>query len=72
MEAPRRILEQALKMKPADKYIVIEGLLSSLDTPDRTIDELWATESEKRLSAYKRGKLKTFSFEEVFGKEIAG
>jgi len=54
-------------MKPADKYLIIEGLLNSLDEPDKTIDEIWAIEAEKRLKAYKEGRLKTVSYEEVFG-----
>ncbi len=68
MESPKSILSQALKMKPADKFIIIEGLLNSLDEPDKEIDEIWAIEAEKRLNAYKEGKLKTVSFEEVFGR----
>jgi len=47
--------------------MLIEGLLTSLDEPDKTIDEIWAVEAEKRLKAYKEGKLKTVSYEEVFG-----
>jgi len=42
--------------------------LKSLDEPDKTIDEIWAIEAEKRLNAFKAGKLKTYSYEEVFGK----
>ena len=67
METPKSILDQALKMKPADRFAVIEGLLNSLDEPDKTIDDLWAIEAEKRLKAYKEGKLRTVTFEEVFG-----
>jgi putative addiction module component (TIGR02574 family) len=67
MESPKNILEHALKMKPADKYLIIEGLLNSLDEPDKTIIEIWAIEAEKRLKAYKEGRLKTVSYEEVFG-----
>ncbi len=66
MNAPKVILEQALKMSPADKFGVIEGLLNSLDEPDKTIDEIWAVEAEKRLAAYKEGKLKTVSYDDVF------
>ena len=40
METPKSILAKALKMKPADKFIIIEGLLNSLDEPDKTIDEI--------------------------------
>ncbi len=42
MGNPKTILEQALKMKPADKFLLIEGLLNSLDEPDKTIDGIWA------------------------------
>ena len=38
-----------------------------MDEPDKTIDETWAVEAEKRLTAYKQGKLKTVSYEDVFG-----
>jgi hypothetical protein len=40
-------------------------LLNSLDEPDKTIDEIWALEAEKRLEAYKQGNLKILSCEEV-------
>jgi len=54
-------------MKPVDKYLIIEGLINSLDEPDKTIEEPWTIEAEKRLETYKQGKLKTLSYEEVFG-----
>lgn len=54
-------------MSPADKFIIIEGLLNSLDEPDKTVDEIWAIEAEKRLQAYKDRKIKTVTYEEVFG-----
>ena len=60
------ILEQALKLRPDEKLIIVEGLLKSLDAPDGKIDEIWATEAEKRLSAYRNGKLKAVPMEEVF------
>lgn len=66
METTRSILDHAINMRPADKFVIIEGLLNSLDEPDKTIDEIWAIEAEKRLMAYKEGNLKTLSYEEVF------
>ena len=69
MNAAKNLLEKALRMTPSDKYIIIEGLLNSLDEPDKNIDEIWAIEAEKRLRAYNAGKLKTTSYEEVFGEE---
>ncbi len=67
MENPQAILEQAMRMRPADKFLIIEGLLNSLDEPDQNIEEIWALEAEKRLKAYKEGKVKTLSYQEVFG-----
>ena len=67
MGTPKSILDQALKMRPSDKFVIIEGLLNSLDEPDKTIEEIWAIEAEKRLNAYKEGNLKTIPYEEVFG-----
>jgi len=68
MQNPKAIIEEALKLNPADRYLVVEGILRSLDEPDQSIDEIWAIEAEKRLKAFKAGKLKTYSYEEVFGK----
>jgi putative addiction module component (TIGR02574 family) len=62
----KQILENALNLKPQDKIVIIEGLLNSLDEPDKTIDEIWAKEAEKRLKAYREGKLKGIDFSEIF------
>ncbi len=67
MATAEKILEQALQMRPAEKFIIIDGLLQSLDEPDKTLEEIWALEAEKRLNAYKAGQIKAVSFEEVFG-----
>ena len=63
------VLEQALQMRPAEKFMIIDGLLRSLDEPDTTLEEIWLVEAENRLHAYKAGQLKTVSYEEVFGQE---
>lgn len=53
----KEILEQALKLKPGERFMVVEGLIKSLDEPDASIDALWAEEAEKRLKAYRAGAL---------------
>jgi putative addiction module component (TIGR02574 family) len=63
----KQILENALNLKPQDKIGIIEGLLNSLDEPDKTINEIWAIEAEKRVRAYREGKLKGIEFSEIFG-----
>jgi len=62
----KQILENALNLKPQDKIGIIEGLLKSLDEPDRTIDEIWSIEAEKRLKAYRNGELKGIEYSEIF------
>jgi putative addiction module component (TIGR02574 family) len=63
----KEVLEEALKLRAEERFIVIEGLIKSLDEPDATLDEIWAEEAEKRLHAYREGKLRGVPMEEVFG-----
>lgn len=67
----KALISKALHLKPAERFIVVEALIKSLDIPAPEIEESWAIEAEKRLKAYKAGKLKTISFEDMFGKEVA-
>lgn len=65
------ILEQALKLKLEERFMVVEGLLNSLDEPDRKLDDIWAEEAEKRLKAYREGRLKGIPMEEIFKEEYS-
>ncbi len=60
------ILKEALNLDPAEKFIIVEGLLKSLDEPDHELDTLWADEAERRLLAYREGKLKGIPMERIF------
>ena len=60
------IIQEALNLKPQEKYLIIESLILSLNEPDKDIEKIWIEESQKRLEEYKKGNLKTLSFEEVF------
>jgi len=62
----KQILENALNLKPQEKISIIEGLLQSLDEPDKSIDEIWVVEAEKRLKAYRDGKLKGVELSDIF------
>lgn len=64
--ASKEILEQALQLKPEERLTVVEGLLKSLDEPDKKLDEIWAQEAEKRLKAYREGRLEGIPMEEIF------
>ena len=60
------IIQEAINLKPQEKYLIIESLVLSLNEPDKDIEKIWIEESQKRLEEYKEGNLKTLSFEEVF------
>ena len=62
------IIDEALTLKPQDRYKIIESLSMSLDVVNPEIEEAWVKESLKRAEAYTKGELKTVSYEEVFGK----
>ncbi|MCI4400137.1 MAG: addiction module protein [Campylobacteraceae bacterium] len=63
------IISEALHLKPQDRYLIIESLVESLNRSDKEIEEIWLAECLKRVEAYKKGKLKTLSYDEVFGIE---
>ncbi len=64
---PKDLLIAALKLKPDERLVLVEGLIRSLDEPDKELDEVWAEEAEKRLKAYREGRLKGVEMEEIFG-----
>jgi putative addiction module component (TIGR02574 family) len=66
----KEILEQAMKLKPEERFLIIEGLIKSLDEPDKNIDEIWAIEAEKRLKAYREGKLEGIPMDDIFKQKI--
>ena len=51
------VLEKALQLKPDERFMVVEGLIKSLDEPDSSLDAIWAEEAEKRLQAYRSSNL---------------
>ena len=62
----KEISNQAMNLKPADRFIIIESLITSLDKPDKSIEEIWANEAEKRLKAYRQGRIEGVPMSEVF------
>ena len=68
MATPKDILEQVISLQPIEKAELVDTLISSLDKSDSSLDQLWASEAESRLSAYKNGKLKSISLDEVLSK----
>ncbi len=62
------ILNQALKLSSSERAKVVEKLISSLDTPDSTIDSIWAKEADTRIEAFEKGEIESISAEKVFEK----
>lgn len=69
MAVDSALIEKALELKPQDKIVLIEALVTSLDKPDQEISKVWVQEAEARLKAYREGKTKGISGEEIFGPE---
>lgn len=65
----KELLSEAITLKPRDRVALVEGLIKSLDEPDKALDDLWAEEGEKRLLAYREGRLEGIPMEEIFKKE---
>ena len=47
----------------------MDTLIQSLDRPDENLNKIWLDESERRLIAYREGRLKGIPAEEIFGDE---
>ena len=62
----KELLDEAIKLKPEERFALVEALIKSLDEPDKRIDEIWTEEADKRLRAYREGNLEGIPMEEIF------
>ncbi|HEX5552045.1 MAG TPA: addiction module protein [Chitinophagaceae bacterium] len=63
-----KIVEEALKLPANKRASVADRLLSSLDTPDSVVDNLWKEEAEARILAAQKGEMDIIPEQEVFKK----
>ena len=63
----REIIELAMQLEPSERFEVAEELLRSVEQVDPAIDRLWLEEAERRLAAYRAGKVKGIPAEDIFG-----
>lgn len=61
----KEIIESALKLSPPEKLLIVESILRSLDEPNKDIENIWIDEAEKRLKAYREGKLEGIPMENL-------
>jgi putative addiction module component (TIGR02574 family) len=64
----QQILKEALTLPFRERATLVDDLLASLDQPDKHIDNLWRKEVEDRISAYRAGKMKAISLDDVLSK----
>ena len=62
----KALLDKAMKLRPEERLTLVEGLIQSLDEPDKRLDEIWVEEAEKQLKAYREEKLEGIPMEEIF------
>jgi hypothetical protein len=60
--------QEARKLSPAERAILIDELIATLDRPDPSLDALWAKEAEERLAACNRGEMAIFDVSEIITK----
>ena len=63
----RELIEEALKLDPAERLALVDQVLHSLDQPDPAIDRIWIEEAERRLAEYRSGKARGVPAEDVVG-----
>ncbi|KAF0144571.1 MAG: hypothetical protein FD156_1746 [Nitrospirae bacterium] len=69
MATKNKELEARIQALPDNaKLEIVDSILMQLDKPDPEIDRVWAEEARSRWKAYKSGKLKTVSYEQVMRK----
>ena len=63
-----QILQDALSLPAAERIVLVERVLASLDSLLRKdIDKLWGQECEHRIDAFERGNIPTAPAKDVFG-----
>ena len=63
-----KLVSEIRALPDEEKLQVLEGILTDLDKPDEEIDQIWALEARKRWAAYKAGRLRSVSYEELMSK----
>lgn len=65
--ATKQLLQLARNLDPAERLELVDALLQSLDQPDPEIDRVWIDEAERRLAAYRAGKVRGVPAEDILG-----
>ncbi len=64
----KEVISAALKLPARKREKVAEILLGTIKTPNQAhLDRLWAQESESRIDAFLKGKIRSVPGEKVLG-----
>jgi putative addiction module component (TIGR02574 family) len=67
--ATQILLDTAAQLPPSERAQLVEGILTSFDTPERRAnDSAWAKEAEERIAAFDRGEIAATPAAMVFEK----
>lgn len=62
------LLHEIEKLSPVERARIVDVVLRDIIRPDSDIDRVWAQEASARWHAYKRGDIKSISYEEAMSK----
>jgi putative addiction module component (TIGR02574 family) len=71
MSKTEQIAADALALTPAERVVLVDRVLDSLDKVDPELDTRLAAECESRLAAYDRGEIRSVSLQEALSKYMA-
>lgn len=60
------ILDEAVKLPAPEKLVLVEGILTSLTTPDEDWNKAWSKEAAARMAEFKAGKVEAIDADDVF------
>jgi len=64
-ERVKQIAEQARQLTGEEQAELVDELLAMMHEPSPEWEKAWADEAERRWQAFKRGEMKSYSWEEV-------
>jgi putative addiction module component (TIGR02574 family) len=67
----KELIAEAVSLPVEQRALLVDSLLSSLNTPESVVDQQWIAVSKNRLQQLKAGEVSAVSIEEVLKKVAA-
>ena len=71
MTRTEQIAADALALTPAERVVLVDRVLESLDKVNPELDSRLAAECESRLAAYDRGEIRAVALHDALSKYMA-